>query len=164
MNSRLPWVLFAVSLAANVFFAAGAGYTIYKERQVSQSAEARIDVVAERLGLNEAQHQALSLLRERAEVRRPGMRATEAPVRAAILEQVAQPTFDRDRVMGMLEFRDVERRPYYAEYAEDLHGFLVTLTPEQRQTFLEMAREPGFLRKVYLGNRPRESESGAAAR
>ena len=164
MNSRLPWVLFAVSLAANVFFAAGVGYTVYKERRVSESAEARIDLVSERLGLDDAQREALGLLRERAEVRRPGMRSTEAPVRAAILEQVAEPEFDRDLVMDMLEWRDEERRPYYAEYAEDLHGFLITLTPEQRRTFLEMARNRGFLRQVYLGGRSKQPEGDGAAR
>ena len=30
MSRRLPWLLFAVSLTANIFFAAGVGYTVYK--------------------------------------------------------------------------------------------------------------------------------------
>ena len=116
-----------------------------------QRAEARVDLVAERLGLSDAQHEALMLLRERAEVRMPGLRQAEAPVRAAILQEVAKPSFDRDLVMGMLAERDEERRPYLTEYAEDLHGFLVTLTPEQRAQFLEMATDRRFLRQVYLG-------------
>lgn len=159
MSSRLPWFLFAVSLAGNVFFAAGVAYTVYQERRAQNSAEARVDIVAERLDLTEAQHDALSLLRERAEVRRPGLRQADGPLRAALLEQVAQPEFDRDLVMEMLAERDEERRPYFVEYAEDLHGFLVTLTPEQRRSFLEMASEPGFLRRVY-GGRSRAKQSG----
>ena len=154
MKSRLPWFLFAVSLAANVFFGAGVAYTVYQERRVSQSPEARVDMVAERLGLDEAQHEALGLLRERAEMRLPGLRQADLPVRAEILKQLAQPSFDRPLIMDMLETRDEERRPYFAEYAEDLHGFLVTLRPEQRESFLGMARDPSFLRRVY-GARPR---------
>ena len=161
MSRRLPWLLFAVSLTANIFFAAGVGYTVYKGDEVSESPAARMGVVAERLGLTDAQHEALDLLRERADMRRPGMQAVDAPLRAAILKEVAQPDFDRDKVLEMIKQRDEERRPYYAEYAEDLHSFLVTLTPEQRQTFLEMANERRFLRQVYKGGRPKDSDSSA---
>lgn len=160
MSSRLPWFLFAVSLAGNLFFGAGVAYTVYKERRVTESAEARVDVVAERLGLSDAQHEALMLLRERAEVRMPGLRQAEAPVRVAILKEVAKPSFDRELVMGMLAERDEERRPYFAEYAEDLHGFLVTLRPEQRAQFLEMATDRRFLRQVYLGAGGRPGSGG----
>jgi uncharacterized membrane protein len=158
MKNRLPWFLFAVSLAANVFFAAGVGYTVYQDRRAAGSPEARVDLVAERLGLDEAQHEALSLLRERSAMRRPGLCQADRPVRAAILKQLTQPTFDRDLIMKMLVERDEERRPYFAEYAEDLHGFLTTLTPEQRETFLGMASEPGFLRRVYGGKRKTSKE------
>ena len=151
MSSRLPWFLFAVSLAGNLFFGAGVAYTVYQERRVTESAAARIDLVAERLGLTETQQESLMLLRERAEVRLPGLRQAEAPVRAAILQEVAKPSFDREMIMEMLAGRDEERRPYFAEYAEDLHGFLVTLNPEQRAQFLEMASDRRFLRQVYLG-------------
>jgi len=158
MKNRLPWFLFAVSLAANVFFAAGVGYTVYQDRLAAESPEARVDLVAERLGLNEAQHEALGLLRERSAMRRPGLRQADAPVRVAILKQLAQPTFDRDLIVGMLVERDEERRPYFAEYAEDLHGFLVTLTAEQREIFLDLASERGFLRRVYGGKRKSSKE------
>ena len=153
MKSRLPWLLFAVSFAANVFFAAGVGYTVYQDRMIAESPEARVDMVAERLDLSAAQHEALGLLRERSAMRLPGLRQSEAPVRAAILKQVSQPSFDRALIMRMLAERDEERRPYFAEYAEDLHGFLITLTNEQREAFLGMASEPGFLRRVYRGDK-----------
>lgn len=149
MPGRLPWLLLAVSLAANVFFAAGAAYTIYTERTAAESADARVDLVAERLGLSDDQREGLRLLRERAALRRDGMRETGAPMRAAILDQVAAPTFDRARVLELLNDWGAERRLYFAEFAEDLHGYLATLSQEQRARFLAMAREPGFLRQVY---------------
>jgi uncharacterized membrane protein len=162
MSARLPWFLLAVSLAANLFFGAGVAYTVYQERRVAASPEARVDVVAERLGLDDKQHQALMLLRERAEYRRPGLKQAEAPVRAEILKQVAQPEFDRELVLEMLAQRDEERRPYLTEYAEDLHGFLVTLNDDQRRQFLEMALEPGFLRHVYMGQARKGRDSDEA--
>ncbi len=158
MKFRLPWFLFAVSLAANVFFAAGVGYTVYQDRRAAESPEARVDLVAERLGLDAIQHEALGLLRERSAMRRPGLRQADAPVRAAILKQLAQPAFDRDLIADMLVERDEERRPYFTEYAEDLHGFLVTLTPGQREIFLDLARDRGFLRRVYGGRRKSNKE------
>ncbi len=158
MKDRLAWFLFAVSLAANVFFAAGVGYTVYQDRRAADSPEARVDLVAERLGLDDAQHEALGSLRERAAMRLPGLRQADRPVRTEILKQIAQPSFDRELIMDMLVERDEERRPYFAEYAEDLHGFLVTLTPEQRETFLGLARERGFLRRVYGGKRKASQE------
>ncbi len=151
MKNRLAWFLFAVSLAANVFFAAGVGYTVYQDRRAADSPEVRVDLVAERLDLDEAQHESLGLLRERSAIRLPGLLQADRPVRAAILKQLTQATFDRDLIVNMLVERDEERRPYFAEYAEDLHGFLITLAPGQREKFLGMASEPGFLRRVYGG-------------
>lgn len=148
MRARLLWVLLAVSLAANAFFAAGVAYTVYTERQVAASTQARVDLVAERLGLNEDQREGLRLLRERAEIRRSAWRERSAPMREALVEQVAEANFERERVLEQLEEWGAERRLYFAEFAEDLHGFLATLTAEQRARFLELAREPGFLREV----------------
>ncbi len=164
MAGRLPWFLFAVSLAANVFFAAGVGYTVYKERMVAESPEARVDVAAERLGLNAEQHEALSLLRERSAMRLPGLRQSDKPLRVAILKQLSQPNFDSTMITEMLEARDEERRPYFAEYAEDLHGFLITLTPEQRGIFRDMAQERGFLRGVFRGGARSSRGDGQASK
>ena len=158
MKGRLPWFLFAVSLAANIFFAAGVGYTVYQDRRAADSPEVRVDLVAERLGLDDVQHEALGLLRERSAMRRQGLRQADRPVRAAILKQLEHPVFDSDLIMSMLVERDEERRPYFAEYAEDLHGFLITLTPEQRETFLGLARERCFLRSFYVGERKSKQE------
>ena len=157
MRPRLPWILLAVSAAANVFFLAGAGYTIYTERRVAESAEARADLFADRLGLSKTQREGLRDLRERAEIRRLGMREALGPMRQAVLEEVTRASFDRDRVMHLLEDWSAERHPYFAEFAEDLHGYLGTLQPEQRARFLEMAREPGFFRQVF-GRRPRAQQ------
>ena len=98
MQARLPWILFAVSLAANVFIVAGAAFTIYSKHETAEAPEAGRDLVAERLGLSEDQREALRDLRERAEMRRYGMREAVGPMRQAVLEHVASATFDRDRV------------------------------------------------------------------
>jgi len=148
-GTRLPWLLFVLSLVVNLAFVAGVGYTVYEERRATSSPEARADIVAERLGLDAAQTEALVYLRERAAVRWPGLREAGQQSRDAILARAAEPQFDRGEIMALLETRDAERRAYYAEYAEDLHGFLITLTPEQRSQFLEMAQERGFLFQVY---------------
>jgi len=153
MRRNVLWLVLGASLAANVFFAAGVAYTVYTDRRVTESPAARVDLVAESLDLSPAQRTALEELRERAAIRHAGLREVGAPARMAILEQVAQPVFDRDRVVAAIRAWNEERTLYFATYAEDLHEYLMTLSPAQRRAFLDMAREPGFLRRVFV--RPR---------
>jgi len=153
MSGRLIWIALAASVAANVFFAAGLAYSIYTGRRVAESPAARVDLVADRLGLNEAQRAGLKLLRERAAVRRSGLHEARAPTRAAIVEEILRPAFDRARVLALIDEWGADRRLYFAEFAEDLHGYLATLSPEQRARFVEMSREPGFLRHIFRAPR-----------
>lgn len=151
MSTRALGFLLAVSLAVNVFVVAGVLYTVYKEQTATASTESRVDLVADELGLNAEQREALTLLRERAAIRRSAMKETSAPAQAAVLQQVSETDFDPERVKALIADWNAERQLYHLTFAEDLHGFLMTLTPEQRQSFLAMARERGFMRQVFRG-------------
>lgn len=151
MSDRALKFLLAVSLAVNVFVVAGVAYTVYKEQYATASPEARVDLVADELGLSADQREALALLRERAAIRRSAMKESLAPAQAAVLQQVSQTDFDRERVKTLIADWNAERQLYYLTFAEDLHDFLSTLTPEQRQSFLAMAREHRFMRQIFRG-------------
>lgn len=151
MSKRALGFLLAVSLAVNVFVVAGVVYTVYKEQHATASAEARVDLVADELGLSAEQREALALLRERAAIRRSAMKETLSPAQAAVLQQVSEASFDRDRVKALIAEWNEERQLYYLTSSEDLHEFLMTLTPEQRRSFLAMAREHRFMRQVFRG-------------
>ena len=73
MRIKLIWVLLAASLAANLFFVAGALYTFYGKDDWHARSGANVDSVAERLGLSPDQRAGLMALREKA---RPGRKGT----------------------------------------------------------------------------------------
>ncbi|MFQ6017334.1 MAG: Spy/CpxP family protein refolding chaperone [Kiloniellaceae bacterium] len=158
MRAKLPWILLAVSLALNVFFIAGVAYTKYTKGQLSETPERRIDFVAQRLALTEEQRQGLLALRERASKRRHEIRGPRNRLRAALLAELDKPAFDRDRVLVLLAEGSERRRAHFADLAAELHAYLATLSPRQREAFLAMARERGFLYGLLRGpRRPAEA-------
>lgn len=158
MRGKLPRIVLVASLAANVFFAAGVLYTIYLKDRLAESPERRIEYVADRLDLTAEQRAGLLALRERTRERFRAARAERGEMRAAFLEELSKPEFDRARIEALLEARAARRGPMWLATAEDMHGFLVTLAPEQRAAFLEMARERGFLRGIFGSGRRGKSD------
>ncbi len=154
MRTKLLWILLAASLAANVFFVAGALYTLYGEDDRLAGPGANVDSVAERLALSPEQRAGLLALREKARQGRKGSREGRESRRAAFLAELGKPTFDRGGVLALMEERSAERRARIVDVAQDLHAYLATLSPEQRREFLAMARERGFLRRLFGRGRP----------
>jgi uncharacterized membrane protein len=155
MKPRLPWILFVISLALNLFFAAGVFYNKLEAERLSAAPEQRIGALAEQLGLSEAQQAGLLALREQAMERREAVRGLRQQRRAALMAELAKPELDRER-LGQLMREGMERRAAaFEQLLVDLHGYLATLSDEQRAAFLEMAKERGFLRGLYGWRRTR---------
>ncbi len=152
MRAKLPWVLLAVSLVANAVLA-GAVYTMTSAADPAAKRAAHVESVIQRLALSPGQRDGLLALREKARQGRKGSRDGHESRRAAFLDELGKPTFDREAVLALMEERSAERRARIVDVAEDLHAYLATLSPEQRQEFLAMARERGFLRRLF--GRPR---------
>jgi Spy/CpxP family protein refolding chaperone len=155
MKGKLVWILLGVSLAANLFIAAGALYSYYGGGHRGWHAKLGVEDVAERLELSPAQSAALQALRDQARNRpRPSREEREAR-RAAFLAELGKPEFDRARMEALMAERMAGRQQRILGVAEELHGYLATLDPEQRAGFLEMAKERGFLRGLF--RKPRRS-------
>ncbi len=155
MKGKLVWILLGASLAANLFFAAGAVYSLSGEdhrRRVP--AGASVDAVAERLALSPAQRDGLQALRDTARNRPRPSREEYQQRRTRFLAGLAAPEFDRARLQTIMEERRATRQERFLGRAEALHGYLATLGPEQRAGFLEMAKERGFLRGLFGRPRP----------
>ncbi len=153
MRAKLPWVLLAVSLVANAVLA-GAVYTLTGAADPAAKRAAQVESVIQRLALSPEQRDGLLALREKARQGRKGTREGHKSRRAAFLAALGKPTFDRERVLALMEARSAERRARIVDVAQDLHAYLATLSPEQRQAFLAMARERGFLRRLFGRGRP----------
>ena len=80
--------------------------------------------------------------------------------RQALWAVMAKPEFDRAGFEARLAARFDQRRDFFVEFAESLHGYLATLSPEQRAGFVEMAEERSFMRKLFFkrANKDRASE------
>lgn len=148
MRTKILWLALVVSLGANVFFIAGALYSLQTGPDGAGTAEQRIDSAAEQLKLSAEQRQGLLDLRVRSQERRTAMSGDRDERRGAFLAELAKPDFDRDAMLARIDERAAQRRAFFAGMTEDLHGYLATLSPEQRQAFLDMARERGFLRGI----------------
>ncbi len=153
MRAKLPWILLAVSLVANAVLA-GAVYTLTSTADPAAKRAAQVESVIQRLGLSPEQRDRLLALRETARHGRKGSREGRESRRAAFLAELGKPAFDRERVLALMEARSAERRARIIDVAQDLHAYLATLSPEQRQAFLAMARERGFLRRLFGRPRP----------
>jgi len=148
MRLRLPWILLAVSVVANLFFVAGVGYTRYGTGDDDAIAQA-----TKQLNLSSAQQQGLLALREGVAARRETMSGPGGGLRDAMLAEIGKPTFDRERVAALVADWSAQRRTYFVDVAQDLHGYVATLTPEQRDKFLVLARDRLFLRQLLRGHR-----------
>ncbi len=154
MRSKLPWILLAVSVVANIFFAGGALYTLYGR------GDHGIEQVSRKLDLTPAQRQSLQALREGVAARRAAMTGAPGGLRDAMLAEIGNPTFDRERVTALVDDWSAPRRAYFVDVAQDLHAYVATLTPAQRETFLELARDRTFLRHLLRSKRDDSATRG----
>ena len=81
------------------------------------------------------------------------MRDQKQAQRQAMWAEMAKPEFDRAAFEDQLSARFDQRRDFFVEFAESLHGYLATLSPEQRTDFIAMAEERGFMRKLFFKRR-----------
>ncbi len=148
MRGKLPWVLLAVSLAVNLAFIAGAiHFDMTRERLAGDPGE-RVARLADRLELDSAQQETLIALREKMVAGRKEMRGAMTERRQKLLAELARPELDQAHVEALLRQGAELRVARFAAMAGEMHGFLASLTPEQKAAFLELAREPDFFRRL----------------
>ena len=155
MSRRLPWLLFVVSLALNIFFVVGVVFSEMATEQLEDDPQAGVALVSESLGLSQAQADDLLAMRDRVRARWSTMREEGNPLRAAALAELAKPEFDREMVRGILDQRSALFRAAVEDIMAEMHGYLATLEPEQKDAFIEMAQDRGFLRGLLGGSRKR---------
>ena len=149
MSNRLPWALFAVSLALNLFFLGGVGYSWMTTGRLVESPDARLDTVAEQLALSEAEKQGLIDLRGRLREVWSATRSQNGRWRATALEVLADDEFDRAEAMRLTRERYELRGTAVVDSMQELHGYLATLSPDQRRQFVDMAQDRRFFHSLF---------------
>jgi uncharacterized membrane protein len=149
MGRKLLWALLAVSLALNLGFAAGVLHLDSEAERLGASAEARFGAVVSRLELDSGQRAALEALRAKVQTRREASWGQRDQRRAALMAELTRPELDQARLeQVMSEGRD-QRSAFFRDLMVELHGFLAGLSPAQKEAFLAMAEERGFLRGLF---------------
>lgn len=155
-KARLPWILLAVSLALNLFFAGGVIYMKLTAERMTGESDRRLDAVAERLELSAERRAGLEALRERVQMRMAAQREERQESRKNMLAELARPKLDRARVSELMHQSMAARTAPFEEILVELHAYLGTLSEEQRRSFLEMAEERGFMRDLFGPERRRQ--------
>ncbi|WP_299399510.1 periplasmic heavy metal sensor [Pelagibius sp.] len=155
MGKKPLWFLLAASVAVNLFFLAGLLYPqLMGAPEPSDAAVADpVAAAAEDLDLSAAQVAGLEALRQRTAERREAAGGNGGSFRALLLTELAKPVFDRDGLLQQMEERRARMGTVVLDTTEDLHGYLATLSPEQKAAFLERAQDRGFLRRLLWPQR-----------
>ncbi len=150
-KAKLPWILLAVSLALNLFFAGGVIYM-----RMTGPSDQRVEAVAERLGLSADRRAGLEAFRARVRVRMTSLREKRQAGRAEMLAELGRAELDRARLGELMNQGMAARGELFEELLVELHAYLGTLSDEQRRSFLKMAEERGFLRGLFGPERRRQ--------
>ncbi len=153
MSTRTLWFLLAASVAVNVFFLGGLYSPQLIDRAGRPAGPDPIAKVAEELQLDEAQSADLAALRQRVAERRLAAGGEAGSFRALLITELAKPDFDRAGLEERMQDRRAVMGIVVLDVAEDLHGYLATLSPEQKTAFLERAGDRGFLRRLLWAPR-----------
>ncbi len=133
-------VLLALSLTLNLAFVAGAAWIKVNRPVRFWNPVARMRYMATELHLD-ADHERgferyLRLLRARMEL----MRAEVQPLVADAWAELAKPQADETQVMRLFDEAAKKHRQFQQDLTTSTLAFLATLTPEQRERFVELAR------------------------
>ncbi len=153
MRPKMPWILFAISLALNVFFAGGVIYSKMTAERLEHSPGQRTDYVAEQLNLSDSQREGLVALRTKVRERWGARRDERGGQRGALMAELVKPELDLERLEALIRDRSDQRIPRFKELARDLHAYLATLSPEQREQFVAMSEKRGFFYRLISGPR-----------
>ena len=154
MSSRLLWILLVVSLALNLSFVGAWGYSAVVASDRAAAGDEAVEELVQSLGLNAEQRDGLIALRQSARERWRSQGGGRGGLREVVVAGLADTKFDRAEIESRLNERLSGRAGRIAQTMEGVHAYLQTLNDEQRQAFLERAKERGFLRNLF--GRPRK--------
>jgi Spy/CpxP family protein refolding chaperone len=140
-RQHLLRTLLALSLVLNLFFVVGALWIRIHAPAPPITPEQRLQQMAGELGLDAQQKQAFAHYSQTMRRRLDAMRESVGPLVAGAWAEVARPQADETKVMHLLDEAAQQRRAFVGQLTTTTLSFLATLSPEQRATFVELARQ-----------------------
>jgi len=140
-SRTLPWVLLALSVALNAFFIGGHVYTRSLSHRLGGAGEERASALAGRLGLNDEQRTAFRDSRRAVGPKLRELRAEARPHVNKLWDEMAKPQPDEAVIDAELKTIGDMRLGFEREALASARTFMKSLTPEQRRSFADYARE-----------------------
>lgn len=153
MRSRSLWIVVAVSLALNLSFIGVWGYSTVTANETKDEGNSLVDGVTEHLLLTIEQREVLMDVRRKARVRWRTLSGSSGALREAVVSGLSQESYDEAAMRDLVASRFGQRSEVIAAIMGDLHRFIGMLSPEQRQAFIELAGQRGFLRGLFKPRR-----------
>lgn len=141
LRGRLLWVALALSLTLNVFFVSGLVWSRMTGERFMTPAE-RLAQTESELGLNADQRVAFQRFIAGVRQRGQSLREHNRPLIGSVWEELAKPQPDQDAIARAVDQATENRRMYQKDMTAGMTAFLATLSPAQRQQFVELAKRP----------------------
>ncbi|MGH7030798.1 MAG: periplasmic heavy metal sensor [Stellaceae bacterium] len=134
-------VVLALSLALNLFFVVGALWIRVHAPAAPITSQQRLEQMGTALGLDAQQRRAFADYSQTMRQRLQSMHETIRPLISQAWSEVAEPRADETRIMQLLDEAGQKRRAFAGQLTTTTLSFLATLSPQQRQKFVELARQ-----------------------
>jgi uncharacterized membrane protein len=139
-RSRLLWIVLALSLVLNICAVGSFVWAKMQAREVQLTPAERVEAVAKQLALDANQRPAFDRFIRTIRMRTRHLREANAPLGEDIWGELAKAQPDEALLDRSLQSLAENRRTYQIDVGHALREFLVVLTPEQRQTMIELIR------------------------
>ncbi|MEX1306413.1 MAG: Spy/CpxP family protein refolding chaperone [Rhodovibrionaceae bacterium] len=154
MKRRLPWILFALSLILNVALVGGAVYVKSMAHHYRDHPDARAEYLSDELELDAGQESALMELMQSMSAAKNERQGEREEFRERFLAMLAQPELTRADIARELESGTGDWIARFSDKMMQMHDFVQTLTPEQREELFALAREKrGGISRLFEGKR-----------
>jgi uncharacterized membrane protein len=137
---RLLWVLLALSLALNLFFIGGVFWLRTEASRMQLPPAERFEMVARQLTLDPGQRAAFDKFIGAMRMRTRHLHENNQPLIEELWAELAKPKPDDALIDHNLDEAANNRHAYQVDTSRALRAFLAVLSDQQRQTFVELAK------------------------
>lgn len=141
MRQHLLWAVLALSVALNACFVAGALWIRFHEPVLRMGPEERLQRIGAQLGLDPQQKQEYDRYSRAVQARMKLMHEAIEPIIGNAWSELAKPDADATRIMQLFDEAAQKRIGVRRELTLETLSFLKNLSAEQRQKFVQLARQ-----------------------
>lgn len=143
--NKIVWILLAISLCFNIFFAGGYVFSRHILRKL-RTPEGRIELIAKRLKLSESQKEGFQQLGYQLQTHAGKIKQSYQTDIDSFWQEAVNDNRDSLKINDLLDRLSQGRKEYMMLASEHLYEFLKVLNAEQRRAYIRFLRKRGVLR------------------